>query len=163
MSNRIITHYEGLHDGDLSTIGLQPKQDPAGIWTEGWGHAILDSKGRFIKGKENKTLAYAFAKITTIEEAYKQLDIDLSAVNLLIARKIIFDLTEDQEEALQSFYYNCGYSSTLTSLINTKSSELYGWWISHYILSEGVAYPGLALRRKTEALLFTTGGLKFFN
>jgi hypothetical protein len=27
----LITHYEGLHDGDLHMIGLQPKMDPVGI------------------------------------------------------------------------------------------------------------------------------------
>jgi hypothetical protein len=27
----IITHFEGLHDGDLHVIGLQPKMDPVGI------------------------------------------------------------------------------------------------------------------------------------
>lgn len=37
----LIKHYESLHDGDLSRIGLQPKMCPAGYWTEGYGHAIL--------------------------------------------------------------------------------------------------------------------------
>ena len=30
----LIKHFEGLHDGDLKKIGLQPKKCPAGIWTE---------------------------------------------------------------------------------------------------------------------------------
>lgn len=29
----LIKEFESLHDGDLSVIGLQPKQCPAGIWT----------------------------------------------------------------------------------------------------------------------------------
>ena len=29
----LIKHFEGLHDGDLKKIGLQPKKCPAGIWT----------------------------------------------------------------------------------------------------------------------------------
>jgi GH24 family phage-related lysozyme (muramidase) len=36
-------HYESLNDGDLTLIGLQPKMDCCGIWTEGWGHAMVDS------------------------------------------------------------------------------------------------------------------------
>ena len=32
---KLVSHYEGLHDGDLSKVGLQPKMDPIGIWTEG--------------------------------------------------------------------------------------------------------------------------------
>jgi len=32
---KLIVRYESLHDGDLKQIGLQPKMDPIGIWTEG--------------------------------------------------------------------------------------------------------------------------------
>jgi lysozyme len=41
--------FEGLHDGDLKKIGLQPKKDPIGIWTEGGTSAMKDSSCRFIK------------------------------------------------------------------------------------------------------------------
>ena len=40
----LIKEFEGLHDGDLSIIGLQPKMCPAGIWTQGYGHAIIYNK-----------------------------------------------------------------------------------------------------------------------
>jgi lysozyme len=36
--------------------------DPIGIWTEGYGHAMRDSKGNF-KGIANKALAYKSAKL----------------------------------------------------------------------------------------------------
>jgi lysozyme len=42
---QLIQEFESLHDGDLTMIGLQPKMDPIGIWTEGYGHAMRDSKG----------------------------------------------------------------------------------------------------------------------
>lgn len=161
--NRVIIRYEGLHDGDLSVIGLQPKQDPIGIWTEGWGHAMLDSRGDFIKGIKNKKQAYKLSKIHTVEQADFTLVSDLLPVDLLIARKVTKQLNLTQKEALESFYYNCGYSATLTKLINEKSSDLYNWWCSHYITGGGVSLIGLVYRRKTEALLFTTGKLKFFN
>ena len=162
--NRIITHCEGLHDGDLSMIGLQPKMDTCGIWTEGWGHAMIDWNGNFIKGIANKDLAYKLSKIHTNEEADKVLDQDLFGVNLLIARKITVPLSDNQKEAIQSFYFNCGFSETLTKLINTKSDQLYNWWVSHYIVDQNmVKQPGLVNRRKTEALLFTTGKLQFFS
>jgi len=160
----IIKHYESLHDGDLKVIGLQPKMDPVGIWTEGWGHAMVNSKGKFIIGPKYKAVAYAASRITTIEQAQKQLEIDVKPVNLLIARKIAVKLTDYQLEALQAFYYNCGYSETLTTLINTKSADLYKWWTTHYVTGQGSKIPlnGLVYRRKTEATLFTTGVLKFF-
>ena len=54
----LIKHFETLHDGDLSTIGLQPKMCPAGVWTVGYGRALLGADGKFLKGKEGKTEAY---------------------------------------------------------------------------------------------------------
>ena len=67
MKHQVIKHYEGLHDGDLSKIGLQPKMDPSGIWTEGWGHAIHQN-GKFIRGASNKALAYKLAIVKTEAE-----------------------------------------------------------------------------------------------
>ena len=47
----LIKHYESLHDGNLKEIGIQPKMDPVGIWTIGWGHAIADPiTKQFLKG-----------------------------------------------------------------------------------------------------------------
>ena len=162
--NRIVKHYESLHDGDLKEIGLQPKMDPVGIWTEGWGHAIVYN-GKFLKGISNKKNAYKYSVIHTIEDADKYWDVDSKSIDLLIARVIKVRLTEYKKESIQSFFYNCGYSETLVRLINTKDKTLSEWWESHYITGQGSSkpLPGLIARRKTEALLFTTGELKFFN
>ena len=61
----LIKHFESLHDGDLKQIGLQPKMDPIGIWTEGYGRAMRDDKGNFIKGSAKIELAYKKSKIKT--------------------------------------------------------------------------------------------------
>ena len=53
----LIKHFESLHDGDLTQIGPQQKMDVKGIWTAGWGHAIIN-KGGFVMGEEQKDLAY---------------------------------------------------------------------------------------------------------
>ena len=159
---KLISRYESLHDGDLKTIGLQPKMDPIGIWTEGWGHAIVDSNGKFIKGIENKDLAYKLSKIKTEKEAYKILEKDIQYTNLIIDRKITVDLNDNQRAALSSFIYNTGGSSTLFSLINKKSPDIYNWWISHYITADGIKLKGLVNRRKSEAELFVSGELKLF-
>ena len=158
----LIKHYESLHDGDLSTIGLQPKMDPVGIWTEGWGHAIYNN-GQFVKGIANKNLAYKLSIIHTIADADKQLELDLQPILVIIHKKISITLNQNQIDALVSFIYNTGGSSTLYTLINTKSPDLYNWWITHYITGGGIKLKGLEYRRKSEALLFTTGELKFFN
>lgn len=163
MKYEIIKHYESLHDGDLKQVGLQPKMDCVGIWTEGWGHAMRDDRGNFIKGIKDKALAYSRHKINTIEEADKQLELDTASVKLIIARKIKVPLTENQMEALISFVYNPGGSATLYYLINTNSSNISDWWQNHYITADGIIQNGLIYRRESEALQFKTGIVKFFN
>jgi len=160
---KLISRYESLHDGDLKEIGLQPKMDPIGIWTEGWGHAILDENGKFIKGIANKELAYKLAKVHNLTEANILFEKDINPIFLIIKRKITIDLNDDQIAALASFIYNTGGSATLYTLINNKSKDLFNWWTTHYTSGGGVVLKGLIFRRKSEALLFTTGELKLFN
>ena len=160
---KLITHYESLHDGDLKQIGLQPKMDCVGIWTEGWGHVILDKNGKFIKGKENEKLALKYSKVKTVEEANKLFEEDIKPFLLQVHRKVKVPLTDYQEAALVSHFYNTGGSSTLCDLVNSNSPNLFNWWTSHYITGQGVKLKGLEYRRKSEALLFTTGKLQFFN
>ena len=162
-SIELIKHYESLHDGDLHKVGLQPKMDGVGIWTEGWGHAITDTKGNFIKGAANEKLANSLSIIHTKEQADTHFFIDVQPILLQIARKITIPLNDDQLGAFTSFLYNTGSSSTLVSLINSKSPELYNWWITHYITGQGIPQKGLVYRRKSEAVLFTKGILEFYN
>lgn len=165
MSLELRKHYEGLHDGDLTQIGLQPKMDPAGIWTEGYGKAMIGPDGKFIKGSVNKKMAYALATIKTEAEAEADLLKRTQPLLLIIHRKITIPLNDAQIDALESFIDNTGGSSTLYSLINSKSPKLYEWWTTHYITGQGnpKPLPGLVARRKTEATLFTTGKLQYFN
>jgi len=160
---KLISHYESLHDGDLHEIGLQPKMDPIGIWTEGWGHAILDSDKQFVKGPKNKVLAYQLSIIHTLDEANHQLEVDMNPILAIIQRKIKVKLNDNQIAALASFIYNTGGSATLFSLINSSSPQLYDWWTTHYVTGGGIPLTGLVYRRKSEAVLFTTGELKFYN
>jgi len=37
----IIKKFEGLEDGDPTTVNLDPYVCPGGVWTIGWGHAIF--------------------------------------------------------------------------------------------------------------------------
>jgi lysozyme len=160
---KLIAHYESLHDGDKKTSGLQPQMDPIGIWTEGWGHAILDKDGKFVKGVNKKTLAYSLSKVKTEEQADKLLAEDLIPRLKIVEKYIKIKLTDYELAALVSFIYNTGGSSTLYQLINNKSNNLYKWWCSHFITSNGKELKGLIYRRKSEAILFTSGKLQFFN
>lgn len=152
----IIKHFESLHDGDLSMIGLQPKMCPSGIWTEGWGRAMRDFSGKFIKGIENKAFAYSKATIKTEYEANLALAQDLKIFENIVNKKIQVPLTQNQFDALVSYTYNTGGSTTLFKLINTKASEarIRNWMETKYITSNGVIQNGLIRRRKAEADLY---------
>jgi len=152
----LIKHFEGLHDGDLKTIGLQPKMCPAGIWTEGYGRAMRDSKGNFIKGKENWRLAYSRITIKTEEQAVIALSNDLRAYESIVMRRVNITLSQNQFDALVSHVYNTGGSDTIFKMINTKTNDmlLKSWWISHYITGGGVQLNGLIERRKAESKLY---------
>ncbi len=152
----LIKHFEGLHDGDLKTIGLQPKMCPAGIWTEGYGRAMRDSKGNFIKGIANKKLAYSRITIKTEEQAVLALEQDLQVFENIVMRKSKVKLKQNQFDSLVSHTYNTGGSDTLFKLINNNSDPTYikNWFLSKYITADGVKLNGLIERRKAELKLY---------
>jgi lysozyme len=152
----LIKHFESLHDGDLKQIGLQPKMDPIGIWTEGYGRAMRDSKGNFIKGIENKKLAYSRISIKNEKEAEEALSQDLLSREHIVVQNIKIPLNENQFSALTSYVYNTGGSTTLYRLINQKSNrqDIEYWWDNHYITSGNIIMKGLILRRNAESDLY---------
>ncbi len=102
----LIKHFESLHDGDLSVIGLQPKQCPAGIWTVGFGRALRTLNGtRFLKGEADKAQAYERFPELTEQQAAKLLAFDLEKFELDVKRFVKVELNENQRGALTSFAY----------------------------------------------------------
>ena len=152
----LIKHFESLHDGDLKQIGLQPKMDPIGIWTEGWGRAMRDDKGNFIKGIGNKKLAYSRISINNEAEANIALAQDLSPREYIVMRNVKVPINDNQFSALVSHVYNTGGSATLYRLINLgrPTEEIKHWWDNHYISAGGKVMKGLILRRKAESNLY---------
>ena len=147
----LIKHFEGLHDGNLKEIGLQPKKCPAGIWTEGYGNAMRDSRGNFLKGK-------TAPKATILNEAQAEilLEKDLEIFELLVIRKLKRPVKQSEFDALVVFVFNCGVSQTLFQMVNSQNPILKAWWVSHYITGQGNPKPlkGLIARRKAEAKLY---------
>lgn len=153
---KIIKNFEGLHDGSKAA-GLQPQNDGAGIWTEGWGRAMRDSRGNFLRvGSTSLQEAIRRSTIANVVQADAALCEDLSPIEHLVAKQFTVPLSQNQFDALVSFYYNTGGSSTLRNLINSGApkSVVYNWWISHYITGQGIPMKGLVKRRKMEADLF---------
>jgi lysozyme len=152
----LIKHFESLHDGDLRQIGLQPKMCPAGIWTEGYGHAMRDLRGQFFKGYANKEKAYANSIIRTEKQAEQLLEKDLEVYENIVMRKIKVPLKENQFDALVSYTYNTGGSDTLFKLINQNApiEQIKKWFETKYITVDGVFKQGLLNRRKAEFKLY---------
>jgi lysozyme len=162
----LVKHYEGLHDGDLHTIGLQPKMCPAGYWTEGFGIVITDSKGKMLRGAENKALAYQFSKIKTEQQAIEALLPALAAREWFI-NKLNLPINDFQKAALISLCYNIGSGNFLKSSLlkairsGATKSEIdidFRKWNK----AGGVILPGLDKRRTCESYLYLINQLKFF-
>lgn len=162
----IIKHYESLHDGDLSLIGLQPKQDPKGIWTEGYGHAMYFS-GKYLNGDNDKQKAFELSTIHTELDAERILHYDLQKNEKLID-SLKLPINQNQFDSLISFIFNVGAgnfanSTLLRRIVMKTDSELVTDAFLMWNRCCGKVLDGLTYRRKTEALLFTNGYLKFFN
>ena len=145
--------YESLHDGDLTTIGLQPKPDAAGIWTEGYGHAMTRN-GKFLRLSQYPTIASVlpFSVVLTIQQASDLLIKDVNIRENIINKDIKVKLSQNQFDAILFHTLNCGKSETLYSMINSNQEVtiLKNWWINHYITADGKPLKGLKLRRMDE-------------
>lgn len=152
----LIKEFESLHDGDASMIGLQPKMCPAQVWTEGYGRAMRNKNGQFLKGTKDKQEAYANITIDNKQEAEKALIEDLGVFERIVSSKIKIPLTQNQFDALVSYTYNTGGSDTLFKLINQKApkEQIQKWFETKYITAGGVKLAGLVRRRKAESNLY---------
>ena len=162
----LIKHFEGLHDGN-AIANLQPKMDPIGIWTIGWGKALYNKfTGKQLKGKDDyKIIESQYPEFLTITEqkADQMLLEDIQKFEIKVKKNLAVSISQNQFDALVAHTYNTGGSDTLFSLINKNApeSEIQNWWTTRYITAGGVQMTGLIRRRKSEYHLFSTGQLKF--
>jgi len=170
----LVKHFESLHDGDLKAIGLQPKLCPAGFWTIGYGHVVIDS----ITHKPlTATTPYKDVLKYTIKdeaEALALLDIDFNKFRLHVKSLVnpSVGMTKNEEDALSSFTYNVGVgsfkSSTLLRLLNKgdrkgASLEFLKWCKAKDSKTGAmITLKGLERRRKSEKYFFETGIFKSF-
>jgi lysozyme len=175
-SNNLILiqkHYESLHDANLFEIGLQPKMDPKGIWTEGYGRAMRRN-GKFLMGKENEKYANDNRTIKTEQEAITALIEDNKLredyVNEMIG-KYKFPCDQNMFDALVDIVYNCGADAleskgrpqTITRALMINNLDSVGLAFKLWVNGNGKVLPGLVARRLTEIHLFKTGEVKWFN
>ena len=160
----LVKAFEGIMDGDPTTVNLDPYLDPVGIWTIGWGHAFRGADGKYLRGEGDRMRARAcYPDGITLAQAETLVRADLldacRDVSLLVARPV----TDNQFAALASFEFNCGglRRSTVLRLLNdgaavsTVAGQFTRW-------NKGgdpktgklVVLNGLTRRRRAEAALF---------
>jgi len=168
----LIKHYESLHDGNLKEIGIQPKMDPVGIWTIGWGHAIADPiTKQFLKGKDNYNRALAFFPNFNEQQAEDLLIRDLSVFEAAVRKEVKPKLNDDQIGALVAFAFNIGVGgfkkSSALKFINQGDIKESGnrllLWNKGTVGGQKIVLKGLTYRRMSERDLLVDGVLKFYN
>lgn len=156
----LIKSFEGIPDGDPTTVNVDAYLDPVGIWTIGWGHAIRDGN-TFLRGRENKARARElYPDGLTLPQAEALLRGDLLDTSRDVEAALGVETNDNQFAALVSFAFNLGVSnlrkSTLLRLVNEEdfagASKEFGRWNK----AGGKELAGLTRRRAAEAALFQT-------
>ena len=156
----LIKSFEGLPDGDPSTVNLDPYLDPVGIWTIGWGHAIRVGND-YLRGPQNRARARAlYPGGITIQQAEMILRGDLMDTCRDVEAAVTVPLTDNQFAALVSFTFNLGVGnlrkSTLLRLVNAGDFAGASQEFKKWNRSGGRVLAGLTRRREAEATLFKT-------
>lgn len=159
----LIKSFEGIMDGNPSTVNLDPYLDPVGIWTIGWGHAITYGIS-FLRGKKGKQIARSlYPGGITLAQAEEMLRQDVFEVTLEVLYLVKVPITDNQFAALVSFTFNLGAGglerSTLLRLVNqgkfqAASAEFRKWNKARNPKGVLVRLGGLSRRRAAEMALF---------
>lgn len=157
----IIKSFEGIADGDPSTVNLDPYLCPSGYWTIGWGHVVRDITGSTFRGKESKAAAKRiYPKGITRKEAEVILLNDIKKVEAFISSTVKVPLNDNQLAALISFTFNVGHGnfnrSTLLRRLNAKDYAAVPAQLKRWNKSNGRVSKGLTRRRELEAKLWDT-------
>lgn len=162
----LIKRFEGLHDGDRTTVVLEPQADPVGIYTVGWGHAL------FLAGKpvRDREAAYRLWRARwpagmVRADADALLKVDAQTVcDKVVALFPRTPLTDGQLGAMVSLAYNIGVgevgggpdfadSSVRRRLIAgdvAGAADAFRLWR----FAGGRELPGLVARREAERAVF---------
>lgn len=154
----LIKSFEGILDGNPATSNLDPYLDPIGIWTIGWGHAIVVGKD-FLRGKQNKAKAFAlYPGGLTIPEAETLLRADVMDKCRDVDSLVKVSLNDNQYAAIVSFTFNLGVGnlkqSTLLKKLNAGDFAGAANEFAKWNKAGGRVLAGLTRRRAAEADLF---------
>ncbi len=155
----LIKSFEGIPDGDPTTVNLDPYLCPAGYWTIGWGHVALDPRGKQIKGAENKALARSvYPGGITKAEAEVLLTDDVRRFSAGVEQLLKVTVSDARFCALVSFAFNVGVGalerSTLLRLVNEGAFAQVPAQFLRWTKAGGKELAGLKRRREAEAKLW---------
>jgi len=154
----LVKSFEGIPDGDPTTVNIDPYLDPVGIWTIGWGHAIV-YKGRFLRGEVDRVQAkLLYPNGLTMAQCDQLIRADMMDAARDVEHLVKVPLTENQFAALVDFTFNLGAGnlekSTLLRLLNAGdyagAAAEFGKWNK----AGGKILAGLVNRRERERQLF---------
>ena len=160
----LVKSFEGIPDGDPSTVNLDAYLDPVGIWTIGWGHAI-EYRGSFLRGLGKKSIARRlYPGGITRKQAEELLRGDLIDTGRDVLRAVTVPLADRQFGALVSFTFNLGagslHVSRLLKVLNfgdyAGAAEQFLRWTKGTDPKTGKKkqLPGLVRRRAAERNFF---------
>ena len=154
----LIKSFEGCPDGDPRTVNLDPYLDPIGIWTIGYGHAIVVGRD-FLRGKENRARASAlYPGGITVQQAETLLRADVLDKCRDVAALVKVPVNDNQWAAIVSFAFNVGAGnlkqSTLLKKLNAGDFNGAANEFAKWNKAGGKVLAGLTRRRAAEAALF---------
>jgi lysozyme len=155
----LIRRFEGIADGDPTTVRLDPYLCPADYWTVGWGHVVRGPDGKPVRGRENRAQARAvYPDGISIDEAAVLLADDVRRFAAGIDDMVEVKINDNQFCALVSFAYNCGLgalkTSTLLRLLNSGEHDAVPAQLMRWTRVKGRESNGLKRRRAAEAALW---------
>ena len=160
----LVRSFEGIMDGDPTTVNLDPYLDPVGIFTIGYGHAIRGADGKYLRGEQARAMAVAlYPDGITMTQAEALLRADLLDACRDVQACVAQPMTDNQFAALVSLEFNLGAlrKSTLLKLLNSGAppetvAGQFGKWNKGRDPKTGklVVLNGLTRRRSAEAALF---------
>nr|WP_295109990.1 lysozyme [uncultured Caulobacter sp.] len=156
----LIQRFEGLHDGDRKTAILEPRPDPVGIYTVGWGHALFVG-GRPVKDRETAyrlwRTRWPGGMIRADADALLKADAQ-GVCDKVAALFLKTPLSDVQLGALTSLAYNIGVAALESSSVRRRlvagdvqgAADAFRMW--RY--AGGRELPGLVNRREAERAVF---------
>lgn len=162
----LIKSFEGIRDGDPSTVELDPYLCPADVVTAGWGH-VLKHAGRVLRGMDGLRLArHLWPRGFTMEQAELWIREDVEEKEQEVESLLGVPVTQSQFDALVSFAFNVGTDidaddipeglgdSTLLRKVNAGDYAGAANEFPKWTKARGRVLNGLTRRRAAERALF---------